>query len=262
MSKLDHISFSSLKKFYECSYLFKLLKIDKIISEPPNVHLAFGKSMHHICERIHKNQEHEQLNKEFDLTFLSELKHVPKEIILENKNLVKEMRGQAKILIPLIYPELKKTFGDFKVVSIEEDLMEKIKDIQTDIKFNGFIDLIIQTENDNKFHILDWKTCGWGWDPQKKNDKQITYQLTYYKLFWSQKHQIERENIETHFALLKRTAKKDNVEIFRVTSGDRKISNAIDFLRQPIEKIEKNLFFKKKSDNCQRCIAFQKGFCK
>jgi hypothetical protein len=46
----------------------------------------------------------------------------------------------------------------------------------------------------------------------------ITYQLTFYKYFYAQKHGIDQKNIETHFALLKRIAKKDQVEIFRVTS--------------------------------------------
>ena len=44
----------------------------------------------------------------------------------------------------------------------------------------------------------------------------------------AKKHNIEPSNIETHFALLKRTAKSNKVEIFRVTSGKKKTENAIN----------------------------------
>ena len=62
----------------------------------------------------------------------------------------------------------------------------------------------------------------------------MTDQLTFYKIFYDQKHNIDPKNVETHFALLKRTAKKNHVEIFRVTSGPRKTKNANDLLLKAI----------------------------
>ena len=101
------------------------------------------------------------------------------------------------------------------MVSVEEMLFEDIRtqDYNTDYKFKGFIDLVLKTE-DGKYHIIDWKTCSWGWDMKKKTDKIISYQLTLYKNFYALKYNIDVNNIETHFALLKRTAKKDKAEIF------------------------------------------------
>ena len=32
--------------------------------------------------------------------------------------------------------------------------------------FKGFIDLVVKTP-DGKYHIIDWKTCSWGWDAQR-----------------------------------------------------------------------------------------------
>ena len=104
---------------------------------------------------------------------------------------------------------------------------EKINDFSLDnLLFKGYIDLVIKTE-DGKYHVIDWKTCSWGWDREKKNSKLITYQLTLYKKFFCQKHNIDPKMVETHFALLKRTAKKDNVEFFRVTSGKFYIKNRL-----------------------------------
>ena len=72
----------------------------------------------------------------------------------------------------------------------------------------------------------------------------VTYQLTLYKHFFCQKHNLDPEDVETHFALLKRTAKKNRVEIFRVTSGPRKTENALKLLYQAIYNIQKGIAFK------------------
>ena len=71
--------------------------------------------------------------------------------------------------------------------------------------FKGFIDLVIKTP-DGKIHVIDWKTCSWGWNAQKRADPMTTYQLTYYKHFYAQKFGVDPKDIETHFALLKRTS--------------------------------------------------------
>ena len=120
-------------------------------------------------------------------------------------------------------PSLEETFGDYEVVSVEESLFVPMKD--TDLMFKGFIDLVIKT-SDGKHHIIDWKSCSWGWDSKKRSDKIITYQLTLYKKFFCQKMNVDPKDVETHFALLKRTAKNNNVEFFRVTSGNIKTKNA------------------------------------
>jgi len=73
-----------------------------------------------------------------------------------------------------------------------------------------------------------------------------TYQLTFYKYYWALKHNIDPSNIETHFALLKRTAKYNNVEIFRVTSGNKKTENALKMLKKALYNINNKIFIKNK----------------
>ena len=130
-------------------------------------------------------------------------------------------------------------------------LYENINDFDTDYKFKGYVDLVLKTP-DGKYHIIDWKTCSWGWDAKKKSDKLVTYQLTLYKKFFCQKHNIDPLLVETHFALLKRTAKKNNVEIFRVTSGPRKINNATELLTRGIKSIKSGLKIKNRN-SCTYC---------
>jgi hypothetical protein len=128
------------------------------------------------------------------------------------------------------------------VVKTEEKLYEPMSQFD-DYLFKGFVDLVLKT-TDGKYHIIDWKTCSWGWDTKKRSDKMIVYQLVLYKYYFCKKHNIDPKNVETHFALLKRTAKKDIVEIFNVTSGPKRTQNALELLERAVTTIKNNIHIK------------------
>jgi RecB family exonuclease len=176
------------------------------------------------------------------------------------ENLVNDMLVQAKKITPHIIPGLVNSFGEYEVFSVEEKLFEKINDFSLDkYTFKGYIDLVLKT-SDGKYHIIDWKTCSWGWDARKRTDRLVTYQLTLYKNYFCQKHGIDPSLVETHFALLKRTAKKDNVEIFRVTSGKRKTENAMALLHRALHNICKSNNIKNRL-SCQGCEHYKTKHC-
>tara|TARA_Y100000034_G_scaffold73569_1_gene88510 strand:- start:71 stop:580 length:510 start_codon:yes stop_codon:yes gene_type:complete len=158
------------------------------------------------------------------------------------------MRTQGHDLAPQIIPSFKEHFGEYKLISAEEQLYEPLKDNKK--KFKGFIDLVI--EKDGIYHIIDWKTCSWGWNHKKKHDRLLSYQLTLYKHFFSQKHNIDPKKIKTHFALLKRTAKTNQVEIFEVSSGHKKTENALNLLNTALYNIDNKRFIKNKL-SCRYC---------
>ena len=143
----------------------------------------------------------------------------------------------------------------------EENEASIIEVKKVDKNFKGFIDLVVYTPDTKKYHVIDWKTCSWGWDSRKKTDKMITYQLTLYKHFWAKKHNKNIKDITTHFALLKRTAKKNNVEFFRVTSGPRKTQNALNLLLKAVYNISKKRFIKNRLA-CKGCEFYKTEHCK
>ena len=158
------------------------------------------------CANTTKNQ---------DDFFVKELKKNISELDEEhevNKKLVLDMIGQGKRIIPDIESALNDYFEEFEVMAVEMPLFEPISD-EEDYHFKGYIDAVVATP-DGKVHIFDWKTCSWGWDAKRRSEPMTTYQLTLYKHFYAIKHGIDPKMIETHFALLKRTAKKNRVEIF------------------------------------------------
>jgi len=236
---MSHISYSELKDWKFCPFYHKLTRVDKIDGFKGNEYTAFGSAMHTVCE---KKLLKEEIESDF---FVKELKNnisdLPDDIDI-NKSLVLDMVVQGKRIIPEIAAALDEYFEEYEVLAVEMPLMEDIHN-EKDYKFKGFIDAVVTTP-DGKIHIFDWKTCSWGWDSKKRSDKLITYQLTLYKHFFCQKMNIDPKNVETHFALLKRTAKNNNVEFFRVTSGNIKTKNALKLLNTALYNIKNKRYIK------------------
>ncbi len=227
-----------------------------------NEYTAFGTAMHYVCENVVENNEltEPDLQNIFMKKLVEEVTSLKQKSIEYNKKTLLEMRDQGKGMLTSILPALRKYFGDFEVVSIEEEIYENMSLVEfAKTNFKGFIDLVIKTE-DGKYHVIDWKTCSWGWNMKKRSDPLVTYQLTYYKTFFSQKHNIPLSDIETHFALLKRTAKKDQVEIFRVTSGERKINNSLKLLQKTVKSINNGVSFKNRL-SCKYCSFYKTPHC-
>lgn len=253
---MKHVSFSQLKDWHFCPFYHKLVRIDGLKGFRGNTFTAFGNAIHDTCEGMLT----EGLAKPYDFFLerfgkvLNELKSDGIEI---DARLVEQMEEQARPLVELILPELEEYFGEYEVVSAEELLYEDID--ESDLKYKGYIDLVLKTP-DGKYHVIDWKSCSWGWNARKRSDPMITYQLTFYKYFYARKHGLDPKDVETHFALLKRTAKQNNVEIFRVTSGQIKTNNALNFLNKAIYNIQKDKHIKNRL-SCSRCDFHKTEHC-
>ena len=253
---MPHISYSALKNWDFCPFYHKLAYIDRIRLFKGNVYTAFGTSLHLVCEHLTQDRTVDYKN-----LFLDSFKKEINKIVLESSHelLAEEMYVQGVELASLVITELDSYFPGWTLVSCEERLQQPIVNIDQDYKFKGFMDLVLKTP-DGKYHIVDWKSCSWGWDIQKKTDKMVTYQLTYYKNFFCHKHNIEPQMVETYFGLLKRTAKKNRVEIFRVSSGPKKIKNALNILHKAVYNIHNNNHPKNRL-NCAKCEFNQTQYC-
>ena len=262
---MPHISFSELKNWHKCAHYHKLVHVDKLKGFEGNAHTAFGSAIHDVCEHMILKGADEGCAEMFELKFLEQLKSLKPELREKlDRSLVMGMRTQGKEILPLVLDAVRDYFGSYEVVSTEEKLMIPIEQYsEQGYKVKGFIDLVVKTA-DGKYHVIDWKTCSWGWDTRKKSEPMTTYQLTFYKHYFAIKHGIDPKDIETHFALLKRTAKKDRVEFFRVTSGNRKTNNAINLLVKALYNIINKNYLKNRTA-CERpfkCEFYQTKYCR
>jgi hypothetical protein len=256
----EHISFSELKIWTECAYKHKLAYLDEVQKFKGNEYTAFGTAVHDTCEKSLISEEAINQAEYFNSRFVEELKLLREDGVELRGPIISDMRTQGSLLVELALPALKSYFGDYEVFSAEEKLYEPVDE---DMNFKGYIDLVLKTP-DGKYHVIDWKTCSWGWDSRKKADRMTTYQLTLYKSYFAKKHNIDPKNIETHFALLKRTAKRGQVEIFRVTSGAKKTENSLNLLNKAIYNI-KNRNHVKNRLSCTSgygCEFYKTEFCK
>ena len=256
---MPHISFSELRNLKQCAFYHKLTYIDKIAGFVGNEYTAFGRAIHDSCEKLLLEGDNGKMYSFFMKKFEKEIEQLLiKEVDLK-QDLVDQMTSQGENILPYIIPQIQEYFGEFEVISTEEQLMVPLEDVEG-YKFKGFIDLVVKTP-DGKYHIIDWKTCSWGWDSRKKAEPMVTYQLTLYKHYFAKKHNIDPKNIETHFALLKRTAKKNNVEVFRVTSGPKKTENALNLLLKAVYNISQKRFIKNRLA-CKGCEFYKTEHCK
>ena len=268
-----HISHWELGNWNTCPFYHKLVHIDKINTWNDNEYFAFGRAIHDTCEKYFTDLQIRRSNggrgigwlmqdktpEYFDIQFLQEIKKLTNSKTL-NKELVSSMRQQGKKIISMVPEATSDYFGNFKVISVEEKIMEPINEYKLDnIDFKGRLDFVLQTE-DKKYHIIDWKTCSWGWNARKKSDKMTTYQLTYYKHYFAQKHNIDPKNIETYFALIKRTAKQNNIEFVRTPCGVKKTDNAIEFMMNALQNIKKKNYIKNRL-SCERCVFRKTEHC-
>jgi hypothetical protein len=168
-------------------------------------------------------------------------------------------------IIPDLYRSLVEKFGklgeDWHVLAAEEFLYQPITEFtEAEKNFKGFIDLVVHSKKDEKVHLIDWKTCSWGWRREKKSDKVMAYQLVLYKHFYSQKYDVDPKDIDCHFVLLKRTAKPGKkVEFVRITAAKKRTTDALKSLTTALYNITKERYIKNRN-SCTSC-KHRPGVC-
>ena len=253
----NHISHTEFSIFNQCPYKHYLMYVSEAIPFNENEHLSFGEALHDIAElQVKGNQKVKDWNEYFDLKFLEGLTQLRKKFPNKelNNQLIVEMRQQGRTLANhLILPKLKEIYGNFTVVQTEERFQEEIKGLNLLRKysFKGFIDIIIKKE-DGRYVIIDYKTSTSGWWGRDRTDKMKVYQLIYYKHFWCLKHNIDPKQVDVAFCLLKRKVKKEHIELIPVTSGKKRIDNALILLEKTVNGIIEEKKYRKKN-KCEWC---------
>ena len=259
-----HISYSEWKNWHICPHYHKLTYIDKVAQFEGNIYTAFGKAIHTVCELTltspEKYREPGAIEVLVKKQFLKELKALPEEAQHDAKAnfKLKEWLVNGLDIIPDLYRCLVDKFGklgeDWEVLRAEEQLYVPITEFtEAEKNFKGFIDLVVYSKKDEKVHLIDWKTCSWGWRREKKTDKILAYQLVYYKHFYARKYEVDLKDVDCHFVLLKRTAKPGKkAEFVRVTAAKKRTTDALNALTKALHNINKENYIKNRN-SCTSC---------
>jgi len=137
------------------------------------------------------------------------------------------------------------------VIVCEQRLEEAFKEQYPQI-FKGFIDIVFEME-DGKYIIADIKTCSSAFMFRKYQDAIKEYQLTLYKHFYAKKFNIDPDKIETYFILVEKDVKsKKPIQFSCITSGAKKVQNALEWVEKSLVQINRGMFLK----NRMHCNAY------
>ncbi len=274
-----HISYSEWRNWHICPHYHKLTYIDKVTQFEGNIFTAFGKALHTVCEfTLTSPKEYREpgaIDALVKAQFLKELKALPESEQQRAKRdfKLKEWLVNGLEIVPDLYRCLTEKFGklgeDWEVLRAEEQLYVPITEFtEAEKKFKGFIDLVVYSKKDEKIHLIDWKTCSWGWKREKKNDKIMAYQLVFYKHFYARKYEVDPKDVDCHFVLLKRTAKAGKkAEFVRVTAAKKRTTDALNALTKALHNINKKNYIKNRiaCTNCKdrfgTCEFYQTEYC-
>jgi hypothetical protein len=210
--KRKSVSYSQYSTWQNCPLQWKLQYIDKLKGER-SIELIFGNAMHETIQAwlkiLYEEKDTPIRAKTFDMhEFYKEaLKTAAKEELLSGEKqlttkdeLIEYYVDGCKIL-----DHMRQYAGDwfqkpFELKGVELPLEIEL---ENNLKFTGYIDVVLWHKSAKTLYIYDFKTSRWGWTHQKKDPKK-TDQLLLYKKFYSQKYGIPQENIKVEFIILKR----------------------------------------------------------
>jgi len=248
----QHVSFSEVKLWKECSYRHNLIHIKKIDLSKPSPVLDFGTAVHASCE-------HYLLTREMKPEIAFE--HMEKAWAKHEGNpdfspasLEKSKKEVEAILseVPKFFDE---TFPEWEAVDAEHQLYEAVENHPH--AFKGFIDAIIKTKGkkgESIYWILDHKTTARGWFREKRSDDMVKAQLALYKNYWCQKNpHVDMKNVRCGFVLLKKAAKPgDHCELFSVSLGEVPIKRSLKVVSNMLTSVKRGISLKNR-DACTWC---------
>lgn len=255
-----HLSYSSIKDFKFCPYYYKLTRIEKLKPFKGNIYTAFGTAIHSTCEQIilKRGGRFDPLS-HLEREFKKEINLLEQEVPEKDYN---DFLSQGFRIVENVPKFMDDNFGKYEVIDTEKDIRVPVpfeEDLITEFDFVGYVDCIIKTE-DGRHHIIDWKSCSWGWDAKRKTDTMTTYQLSYYKFFYNMLTGVDLDNIDTHFVLLKRTTKNFPIELVKVSNGKKKINNSLKLLETAAYNVDNENFIKNKL-SCSKCDFHKTEHC-
>ena len=199
--------------FSDCPQRWKLNYIDKLRVSEPSIYLLFGTAMHEVLQKylevmyFDKVKTADMLNLERSL----------QEKMIEQFNIDKEAYGKD----PCTKEQLQEFFQDgcnildffkkhrgehfskkgYELIGCEVPVE---LDLQKNLKWVGYLDIVIKDTIRDVIKIYDIKTSTMGWNKWQKKDENKTQQLLLYKQFYSKQYNHPIEKIEVEYFIVKR----------------------------------------------------------
>ena len=283
---MNKISYSQYSMWSQCPHRWKTAYIDGKREFSDNIHTLFGTSMHEVIqafltvmyEDTAKAAEalplEEMLRTRMKRNFESVLENNGGEMFCTEKDMVEFYMHGVEIL-KFIRKKRAQYFSKkgYELVGIEVPLEY---DLPNNIKFIGYIDVVIKDTVRDVIKIYDIKTSTMGWNKWMKADKNKTDQLLLYKQFYSKQFNHPMDRIEVEYFIVKRKLYENldfpqkRVQKFAPANGKPSINQVVkrldEFMTESFksdgEYNTEHIYRKEPSKkNCRYCDFNQTEFC-
>ena len=283
MSK--RISYTQVSMYNHCPWKWKLTYIDKHRDFAGNMHTIFGTSMHEVLQTYLTVMYNDTVKMADALPLEKMLLHRMKtnynqimdrnggEVFCEQSDM-EEFYQHGLVILEWFKKKRGNYFSKkgYELVGIEVPIDYNLPN---DIKFIGYMDVVLYNKVSGRYKIIDIKTSTMGWNKWMKADKNKTDQLLLYKQFYGAQHEIPLDKIDVEYFIVKRKLyeKVDfpqrRVQTFSPANGKPSINKVINNLNQFIEESfidgeynTEHTYIKRPSKkNCRFCEFNQTEHC-
>lgn len=246
-----------MRQFNQCEWKWYLNVILKQTVEERALAMEFGSAIHSALELMYGPEK-----LPFDDAVWKALEEFEKNLVgLE----LSDDEGRELMKLTWLVPRILRDCLDSPDLQDIEPLRTELRILEPiartdglDVKFKGFVDFIFKKKLRNGkwvIYISDFKTCQWGWLPQKFEDIEILAQILLYKHFFCRITGTDPRNVTCAFILLKKNPRPDkdgkvsHVEVRKVGGGPKALEKAIDYMQSTITRMHSGSY-KMNQDAC------------
>jgi len=211
---MKKISYSQYSLWKQCPYQWKIQYVDGIRDYTDSIHTMFGTSMHEVIQTFLTVMYNDtaKLAEQLPLEdmLLTRMKRNFEQIVKNNggemfcseKDMV-EFYGHGVQILDFLKKRRAQYFSKkgYELIGIEVPLNY---DLPNNLKFVGYIDIVIKDTVRDVIKIYDIKTSTMGWNKYIKADTNKTDQLLLYKQFYSKQFNHPVDKIEVEYFIVKR----------------------------------------------------------
>jgi len=280
---MKKISYSQLSLYNECPYHWKLRYIDNIRTMESNIYLIFGSAMHTTLQ-IYLDKMYDESIKSADELNLEKI--LQEELITEfkkakendkkdpcTKNEINEFFDDGLGIIKWFKKRRSSYFKkqNWELLGCEIPLDVELKN---NIRFIGYMDVVLRHIPTNRIKIIDIKTSSWGWNKYQKANKNKTSQLLLYKQFFSEQENYKLDNIDIEYFIVKRKLypnadfPQKKIQTFAPAHGKvsmNRVTNSLhNFLNNGFDKnseFKVNQIATPSKSSCKWCEFNQTEYC-
>ena len=257
--------------------MWKLNYVDKVGEFSGNIYTIFGTAIHETIQAYLVAYYDKTIKVADSLPLTDIFQYRMEENYKISKNnseqplpvTLEDMKSFYQDGINIINEFLKRKSSYFpkknhELLGIELDINYEVLE---NLKFIGYMDVVIHNKKTGRVKIIDIKTSTMGWNKWQKADKNKTNQLLLYKKFFSKQRDISEDKIDIEYLILKRKLYENlqytqkRLQVFSPASGKPSLNKVMNRLEEFITDcfdengmlIEKDYFKNVSTKNCKYC---------